>query len=55
MYSKFSFGEVHRRIYCLKFSFTVTLEQSDRISDDLPQSPNEILNLVIPFYCVSRY
>ena len=26
MYSKFSFGEVFRRIYCRKFSFTVTRE-----------------------------
>ena len=44
MYSKFSFGEVYRRIYVWKCSYTAF---SDHISDDIPPQI-KILNMVIP-------
>ena len=46
--SKFSIGEVYRRIYNRKFSFTATQNViSERISDDIPPQM-KILNMAIP-------
>ena len=52
MYSKFSFGEVFRRIYCRKFSFTVTrefIEKHGHLVVRLVSKGNQSFNLVTMF------